>query len=57
MIAWNHTEPRLSSNDLIHFTGKGYQVSADQFLQALDDAAPKLSRNDNKKSISDCGKK
>lgn len=39
MIAWNHTEPRLASNDLIHFTGKGYQVSADQFLQALDDAA------------------
>ena len=35
----NNTNPRLSSNDLIHFTGKGYQVSANQFLQALDDAA------------------
>lgn len=39
MIAWNNTTPRLASNDLIHFTGKGYQVSANQFLQALDDAA------------------
>ena len=39
MIAWNNTNPRLPSNDLIHFTGKGYQVSANQFLQALDDAA------------------
>ena len=39
MIAWNQTNPRLASNDLIHFTGKGYQVSADQFLKALDDAA------------------
>jgi len=39
MIAWKYTEPRLASQDLIHFTGKGYQVSADQFLLALDDAA------------------
>jgi lysophospholipase L1-like esterase len=39
MIAWKYTKPRLASQDLIHFTGKGYQVSADQFLLALDDAA------------------
>lgn len=39
MIAWNQTDPRLASEDLIHFTGKGYQISANQFLEALDDAA------------------
>ena len=39
MIAWKYTEPSLASVDLIHFTAKGYQVSADLFIRALDDAA------------------
>ena len=39
MIAWQHTSPSLSSEDLIHFTPQGYQISAEQFLLALDDAA------------------
>ncbi len=39
MIAWKYTVPALASADLIHFTAKGYQVSGDLFIQALDDAA------------------
>ena len=39
MIAWNYTQPKLASPDLIHFSPQGYRVSADLFLQALDDVA------------------
>jgi lysophospholipase L1-like esterase len=49
MIAWNHTTPRLSSPDLIHFTPQGYQVSADLFLQALDDVALHYQSKPNKR--------
>ncbi len=44
MVAWKHTDPRLASNDLIHFTAKGYRASADQFLRALDDAATNFTK-------------
>lgn len=49
MITWNHTSPKLSSPDLIHFTPQGYQVSADLFVQALDDVALHYQRKPNKK--------
>ena len=48
MITWKYTEPRLASLDLIHFTAKGYQVSADQFLRALDDAASHFTNTSSK---------
>lgn len=38
MVAWRHTNPPLSTKDLIHFTPKGYVHSAEFFIDALDDA-------------------
>ena len=35
IAAWQLTEPRLSSRDLIHLTQAGYELSADQFMDAI----------------------
>ena len=48
MIAWRYTDPPLASMDLIHFTSKGYQVSGNLFLQALDDAAEHFTKRPRK---------
>ena len=39
MIAWRYTNPPLAAKDLIHHTRPGYIHMANQFIEALDDAA------------------
>ena len=38
MIAWRYTNPPLASKDMIHFSAAGYIHSAEQFIDALDNA-------------------
>ena len=38
ILSWRFHEPRLASKDLIHLSRKGYELSADQLLQAIQNA-------------------
>jgi len=45
MIAWRLHDPQLAARDLIHFTQKGYEWSAERLVEAMDQTrAPGASR-------------
>lgn len=43
ILGWRMQQPPLASADYIHLTQRGYEVSAERFLEALGDAARRTS--------------
>ncbi|MEC7949594.1 MAG: SGNH/GDSL hydrolase family protein [Myxococcota bacterium] len=43
ILAWRMQEPALASADYIHLTQRGYELSAERFLDAMGDAAARTA--------------